>query len=422
MMSSKIRVMMISLNYPNPSNPSFGAWFQNQIGAYAEHADVFLFVPVHITPSISRIRERRGIRQRVCMTIDQLKESARRFPPFSSPVKGEYVRFPSIPPKQLFPFSGGISLSVRLAFSMLVKGKFDVIHAQSMLPEGLASVLLGKMFGLPSLVTAIGSDIHSIEKNSITYKTTLFVLRHATLITAVSVDLRDRIIGMGISAHKVIVVPNGVDPNFATRYKRSDIRKMMSIPDGATVFGFVGGLRPVKDPMTLIQAFAKLVAIRKDVYLIFVGGGVLRESLLKEAERLCVKDHVRFTQGMVSPDQVPSYMQAFDYLCVSSIAEGWPNVILEAMVCGKPVIATDVGGNPEAVSSNKLGLIVPARDPDALASTMNQAMSINWDRESIARYAKSLSWIQVGARYSAIYRGLCNTGPLASESGSPDQG
>ena len=76
-------------------------------------------------------------------------------------------------------------------------------------------------------------------------------------------------------------------------------------------------------------------------------------------EGLASSAKLKFTQGMVSPDQIPSYMSAFDYLCVSSVAEGWPIVILEAMACGKPVITTDVGGNPEAVSSEKVGLIVP---------------------------------------------------------------
>ena len=383
---------------------------QNQLGAYAEYADIFLFVPIHITPSISKFRQRRGIDMKCKIAVQALKEYIFcRFPPFSSPVNGRYVRFPSIPPKQLFPFSGGILLALRIAFSLLGNRDFNVIHAHCVLHEGLACVLLGKMLRRPSLVTAIGSDIHAVRKNSLTYKTILFVLRHATLITTKSRELKDRIIGMGIPADKVIVVPNGIDPNFETLYEKQDIRKMMNIPKESKVFGFVGRLIPVKDPMTLIKAFAKLLTLRKDVYLIFVGDGELRGSLLEEAERIGVKDHVRFTEGMVSPDQIPSYMSAFDYLCVSSIGEGWPNVILEAMACGKPVIATDVGGNPEAVSSDKVGLIVPAQNPDAMSKAMDQAMRINWDRDTIVQYAKSHSWNQVGARYFSIYRRLCTS-------------
>ncbi len=420
-MKSNLRVLMISLNYPHPGNPSYGVWFQNQIGAYAEYVDIFLFVPVHITPSISKIRKSEGIRRKLAAATGQLKDSLFTYwPPFSSPVSGRYVRYPSIPPKQLFPFSGGILLALRLTFSLLRIGDFNVLHAQGALPEGLAAVLLGKMFRRPSLVTAIGSDIHSIEKNSITHKTTLFVLRHATLITAVSADLRDQIIEMGIPAHEVIVVPNGINPNFMTQYENFDVRKMMNLPERSKVFGFVGRLIAVKDPITLLKAFARLFASRKDVYLIFVGDGDLRESLAEEAERLGLSDHVRLTPGMVPPDQIASYMLAFDYLCVSSIAEGWPNVIFEAMICGKPVIATDVGGNPEAVSSNKFGLIVPAEDPDALASAMDQAMRIDWDSEAIAEYAKSHSWDRVGARYFEIYRQLCRAGTSSSDQPPPD--
>jgi glycosyltransferase involved in cell wall biosynthesis len=399
---------MISLNYPHPNNPSFGAWFKNQIGAYADYVDIDLFVPVHITPSISKFRQQHGIGRKLRITGQKLREYVfSRFPAFSSPVNGRYIRFFSIPPKQLFPFSGGVILALRMAFSLLGNRNFNVIHGQSILPEGMASILLGKMFRRPSLVTAIGSDIHAVRNGSITYKTTLFVLRHATLITTVSCELKDRIVKMGIPGDKVIVVPNGVDPNLATRYKKLDIRDMLDIPVESKVFGFVGRLIPVKDPMTLIRAFGRLCQRWKDTYLVFVGNGGLRKDLAAEAERLGVKDRVRFTEGAVPPEQIPSYMEAIDYLCVSSTAEGWPNVILEAMICGKPVIATEVGGIPEAVSSDRYGFLVPARDPDAMSNAMDQAIRTNWDRESIVEYAKSHSWSQVGAQYFNLYRRLC---------------
>ncbi len=407
-MQSNIRVLMISENYPHPNDPSSGgAWLFNQIGAYNEYVDISLIVPVHLTPSISSIMEANGIGGRLRKIANELKTLTHsKYPPFSWPVNGKYVRFASLPPKQLFPFSGGILLALRLACSLFADNNFDVLHAQSLLHEGISSVLLGKIFGRPSLVTAIGSDVHAVRKNSITYRTTRLVLRQATLITTVSAELKERIIEMGIPGDKIIVVPNGVDPDFATRHENMDVRKMMNVPKAARVFGFVGRLIPVKDPMTLMRAFAKLSANRNDVYLILVGDGELRRPLQEEARKLAVSERVRFSEGLVPLEQVASYMQAFDYLCVSSKAEGWPNVILEAMVCGKPVIATDVGGNREAVITDGLGLLVPAQDPDALSNAMDQALRAEWDGKSIMQYAKSHTWNEVGKRYFEIYSSL----------------
>ena len=240
-----------------------------------------------------------------------------------------------------------------------------------------------------------------------TYKSTLFVLRNATKVTTVSAELKQRIVNMGVDERKIIVVPNGVDPDFQRNCDWVDIRQQLNIPEDGKIFGFVGRLIPIKDPMTLLAAFGQLMKRKENIYLIFVGDGELRGNLLQEANRLGISAHVRFTEGMVSPREIPNYMQAFDFLCVSSIGEGWPNVVLEAMVCGKPVIGTRVGGIPEAISSKDYGLLVPPKDPVAMADAMKMAIDIQWNREEIARYAKQNSWDKVGARYHEIYRELC---------------
>lgn len=403
---SKDRVLMISLNYPRPSNPAFGAWFENQIGAYAEYSDISLCVPVHITPSITSIRQATGITGKLRSIKTQLMDSFQKLPPFTSPVMGRYVRFASIPPKHIFPYSGGVILAFRLFFQMIGNRKPNVIHGQSIFPEGLAAVLLGMIFNRPSVVTPIGSDIHSMWKGSVTYKSTLFVLYKATLITTVSSELKQRIVGMGIDESKIIVVPNGVDPDFQQKCDVVNVRQRMNIPEDAKVIGFVGRLIPVKDPLTLLKAFGQLLKERKNVFLIFVGDGELKETLLQEASKSGISNQIRFSDGMVAPREIPNYMQAFDFLCLSSIGEGWPNVILEAMVCGKPVIGTNVGGVPEAIASEDYGFIVPPQDPAAMADAMRRALDSPWNRKDIAQYARENSWQKVGLRYHEIYQEL----------------
>jgi teichuronic acid biosynthesis glycosyltransferase TuaC len=91
---------------------------------------------------------------------------------------------------------------------------------------------------------------------------------------------------------------------------------------------------------------------------------------------------------------------------VSSVGEGWPNVIFEAMICNKPVIATSVGGIPEAICSSDYGLLVPPKDPAAMSDAMQRALDMQWCRGKIAQYAKDNSWTKVGEKYNQIYREL----------------
>ena len=186
----------------------------------------------------------------------------------------------------------------------------------------------------------------------------------------VSHDLARWLTGVvGIPSAKSELIMNGVDtvrfaPGLAaavTPWAGQDV----------FVIGTVGRLQDVKDQASLIEAFALLVASKPEhrahLRLAVVGDGPLRDKLARQAQSLGVADLVWFPGAR---NDIPELMRSFDLFALSSIAEGTPVTLLEAMACGLPVVATKVGGIPEVVQDGVNGALVPASNPQALAAAL----------------------------------------------------
>ena len=402
----KIKVLMISNLFPRPGNEYSGVFVKKQLYEYRKYVDIELYVPIDITPSLSLIKNKSGLINKVNELRFQLKRTLlSNLTSFNDPVKGRYVRFASIPPKSFFPFSVGIAQFLRIALVLERNNKCDVVHGRNVLLGGLAAVLLGKWLKRPTVVTAIGSDIHSIGNNPIARRTTRYVLNHADIITCVTKELKDRMVHhLGISKDKIKPITNGINLEFSKGAHIKNIRKKLEIPHGAPLFLSVANLVQVKDPFTLLMAFKK-VSHKTSAHLIMVGGGVLENEVLAYLERLDLNDRVHLTGG-IPHEEIPSYMNACDVFCLSSLREGWPNVLFEAMIFGKPVVATHVGGIPEAVYSEEYGLLVPPAQPDRMSGAMLEALQKKWNHRKIMDYAENNSWEIVARKYFDIYRDL----------------
>ncbi|MGJ9418452.1 TIGR03088 family PEP-CTERM/XrtA system glycosyltransferase [Massilia sp. CMS3.1] len=225
---------------------------------------------------------------------------------------------------------------------------------------------------------------------------------------------------VGIPAAKLELIMNGVD---TVRYAPHLPAASMPWADGVEtpgaarpfVIGTVGRLQDVKDQATLIEAFALLCAgrgaARGDLRLAIVGDGPLRERLARKAQDAGVADLVWFPGAR---NDIPQLMRSLDVFALSSIAEGTPVTLLEAMACGRPVVATAVGGIPEVVQDGVNGALAPARDPQALADALARyvddparlAAHGAAARERIERHYSVAA--MVGA-YTALYGQLCNS-------------
>ncbi len=180
---------------------------------------------------------------------------------------------------------------------------------------------------------------------------------------------------VGIPPAKVEHIYNGVDLGRYSPRKPGAARQLLSdfAPDDALVLGTVGRLDSVKDHATLVRAFASLVSQSADararLRLVIVGGGPEAERLQNQIAAAGLEPLIRLTGPR---NDVPQLLREMDIFVSSSIAEGIALTILEAMACAVPVVATEVGGNPELVVPDRTGLLVPPSQPDAMAAALHR--------------------------------------------------
>ena len=172
---------------------------------------------------------------------------------------------------------------------------------------------------------------------------------------------------IGISPDKLVVIHNGIPLEDFQPGDRVVARAGLGIPTSACVVGTVGRLHPVKGTSYLLEAFADLAPGHAEAILLLVGDGPQRTQLEELARCLGVSERVRF---LGNRSDVSRLLQAMDVFVLASVWEGMPNAALEAMAVGLPVVATGVGGTPEAVVDGETGLLVPPRDPDGLAQAI----------------------------------------------------
>lgn len=211
-----------------------------------------------------------------------------------------------------------------------------------------------------------------------------------------------------ISRELLAVIPNGVvQPSKANTHQLASLRKELGIPPEALIIGTVGRLVWEKDYATLVNAFARVHARRSDCRLVFVGDGPERIALEELVRSLALAPVVHFA-GRRS--DVGVWHQLFDVFAMSSVSEGLPLALLEAMAVGRPIVATRVGGIPLALNEGDAGLLVDPRDPAALASGILTLLNDADRRSQVGRvaeirYREAYDIEAVAAAYGRLYLG-----------------
>ena len=233
---------------------------------------------------------------------------------------------------------------------------FDAIDAHYFYPDGVAAVMLGKYFRKPVVITARGTDINLIPQFALPRKMIMWAAERANGIVTVCNALKDEITGLGVVNKNIVALRNGVDLQRFHPTDRAAARAALGI-DGFTILS-VGLLDPRKGHDIPIRALAEL----PDVRLMIAGSGPDLKKLQDLAAASGVADRVVFL-GPIPQTALAQYYNAADVLVLASSREGWANVLLESMACGTPVIASNVWGTPEVVSSPEAGLLMEERTP-----------------------------------------------------------
>ena len=311
----------------------------------------------------------------------------------------------SITPKVGMVFYGLMMfLSVLLEVRKIQKDfDFDLIDAHYMYPDCYAAVLVGRFLRKPVVVSARGSDVNLFSRFSIIRRLLIYVLLRADHVIAVSSALQRAIVQLGVSEEKVSVIPNGVDGGKFKKISKQKARQILGLPADGPVLLSVGGLTGVKGFHHLIRAFNILVEESKGIEpkLMIVGEGPSRNDLGIIISELGLSSHVQLV-GAVPHERLYLWYNAADLFCLASEREGWPNVVLEALACGTPVVGTAVGGIPEIIVNEDIGLLT-GREPGVMAARLREAMEKNWDRDRMVQYAERFTWNAAAARVRQVF-------------------
>jgi glycosyltransferase involved in cell wall biosynthesis len=268
---------------------------------------------------------------------------------------------------------------------------YDLLFVPWIYPDGTGISFIARRLGIPIVLQALGSDIN-VHTNYLLRRTIIArTLQRSDKVIAVSDALRSRILALNVPENKVVSLKNGVNKELFNSMDKTACRNKLSLSPDDRIILFIGNLVPIKGVDHLIEAVALLGKDREKVKLVIVGGGPLQESLTNKAESLGVRGSVLFA-GRRSHDEIPVWMNACDIFCLPSLNEGCPNVVLEALACGKPVIATRVGGIPELIRSEDCGFLVQPADTAALAKAMIKALTKKWDPVLHKKGAQVMSW------------------------------
>jgi teichuronic acid biosynthesis glycosyltransferase TuaC len=286
---------------------------------------------------------------------------------------------------------------------------YNLIDAHYAYPDGYAAGRIAQELGIPYTVTVRGNDMTVFAKEKLRGELIRRSLISAERVFCVSRSLQDIVIALGIPIEKTEVLENGVDLHKFHRVPRSETRHLLQLPQESFIILSVGHLVERKGFHLLIQAVSDLQSKRDQtpMHLFIVGGeshwdSSYKDGLVRQIRESGLHDLVSLV-GPKKPDELKYWYSAADVFCLVSSREGCPNVVLESLACGTPVVATAVSGTPDIISDPELGILVE-RDVSSIRLGIAKALDRTWDHDKIiAHVRKQYSWETTATKIYNIF-------------------
>jgi glycosyltransferase involved in cell wall biosynthesis len=370
-----MRIVTFSSLFPNPAQPGLGLFVAERLR--------------HLLASGS-------VEARIVAPVPWFPSTHSRFGKYSEfarvPAQSTWQGLPVLHPKHavipgpgwyLTPWWMALSAASALRHIRASGHDFDLIDAHYYYPDGVAAALLGKWFKRPVVITARGTDVNLIPRYALARRMVLRASHGAAHSIAVSAALQETMVALGMAEPRISVLRNGVDLARFRPLEREALRRRLGLA-GPTLLS-AGNLVELKGHQLVIEALTSLPQWQ----LVIAGRGELEAELKRQAAARGVAGRVRFTGSLAQQDLI-EYYNAADALVLASSREGMPNVVLEAMACGLPVIATAVGGAPEVLDA-RVGRLIERSVPAIVAA----AQSLEADppeRSAVRMHAEHFDW------------------------------
>jgi glycosyltransferase involved in cell wall biosynthesis len=372
-----IRLLTFTTLFPNAEQPNHGVFVENRLrhllASGAATSTVVAPVPWFPSASLRFGEWSRYARVPACET--------------RGGVRVLHPRFPAIPRVGMSLAPALLHRAMRPVLRrLLAEGpRPDLIDAHYFYPDGVAAIRLGREFGLPVAVTSRGTDVNLIPRHRGPRRMLQRAVLQADGLIAVSEAIAAALRELGAPEGRTRVLRNGVDAAMFRETARGATRAALGLAGPCLIS--VGHLIERKGHHRVIEA-ARLLP---DCSVLIVGEGPERPRLEALIARHALGERVRLL-GARPHAELPSLYSAADVLVLASTREGWANVLLEAMACGTPVVASDAWGNKEAVLSAEAGVIVSENAPAPIADGVRRVLAAGIPRALTRAYAEAFSW------------------------------
>lgn len=380
-----LKIAVVTRYFPSSAEPWQGRSAYQTLRMLARNSDVRVFYPNAAYPSLLKPRSR---------SYDKLD------PSYSPPdLRVNYYDFPALPLLSR-PMNGW--MAARVLLPHVRRFAPDLIFSCFIYPDGYAALKIGKALSVPVVAMSIGSDINRIG-DPISALHTRTVLRAADFVVTVSSDLRLKAVAMGASPEKTRAILNGCDPSVFYVRDRVEARQRLRIDPATEAVVYIGRMDVKKGLRELVEAAVLLHSERPNLHVYLVGEGPDRPIVESAIQAHGAASYIHALLGCAS-DDVAVWMAAANLVVLPSYMEGCPNLVLEALACGRPVVATNVGGIPE-IMSDQCGRLVPPREPVALARALASVLDTSWEAAAISACG-SRSWGDVAAELLEVFESL----------------
>jgi glycosyltransferase involved in cell wall biosynthesis len=311
------------------------------------------------------------------------------------------------------PFALGNGLRALLRLTECER--YDMIHGHWVLPNGAVAALAASRRKLPLVISLHGSDVFMAERSPLTAWIAGWSAQRADGITACSGDLAARLAKLGGPAKRMSVIPYGIDPNefYPAPEAGAAVRAQLGIAADRPALVWVSRMVHKKGLNVLLDAMPTVLHAHPDLVLVLGGYGDLREPLEAQAQRLGIGKSVLFP-GAVARDAINGFWNAGDIVVIPAVkdyrgnVDGLPNIVLESMSAGRPIIASRIAGIPQVITSGEHGLLVQPGDSQELAQAIIRLLNERQYAAELGRAARQrveeeLRWSHIAARFEQVY-------------------
>jgi teichuronic acid biosynthesis glycosyltransferase TuaC len=372
-----LSVLTLTQLFPNSVQPRHGVFVEERLRHLlgSGQIEARILAPVPWFPARGRAFGRYGTLARVPAAETRLGRTVRH---------PRYLTIPKVG-MTVAPFLMAASLYREVRRTCRQAPRVQVIDSHFLYPDAVAACMLGAVLRIPVIMTARGSDVNVFTRHLIPRMLIRWAARRCARVITVSESLRQGLIALGVGPDHIVTLRNGVDLERFHPRDRSEARAAAGLT--ATTILSVGNLLELKGHHLVIESLAAL----PDVHAVIVGEGPMRAELATIADRCGVSERVRFV-GNVPQAELVTFYSAADFLVLASSMEGMPNVVLESLACGTPVIATPVGGVGEILNTPAAGLVLRERSARAIAEAVTLLREAPRNPAAVRAHGATFGW------------------------------